>query len=479
MRPTRALAPMVAAFAACSLAEPPADAAAEFAKRRTAAVQRAAKEHVSLARFAWSRKLYKVAFEQNVRAAELDPANAEAQKGAGRKLDGGVWKDDPASTVKKVNEGSESDREAALRALEEKRKPAFVKIVKDLEGLAESAAKGGLAREAEETWKFLLEYDTDHAKARAALGYEKQDNRWVPPEDVKKRAEGGKKIAGAKEGEEYAEQTATEKATGWKLTKRRSANFLVTGLYTDSQIRELVRCAEGARAAFLEEFRVEEGGLDFQVEFVFVQTKSEHETFVDTCDQIEPHNRTNYRNLGGFTKFRPAHFSEVVQGGGDWAYVKDVCVHDTIHHQFAAWSGVDTRAWLDEGMAYWFTDRLLKTAETRCIAFSMTGGGGGGGRSFDNPLDWKGLVREMIQDGTNPPIDEVMEGHINSLNARKGCKAWSLVDFMMTKHRDRFFAFIDHLRNDVKQEEAIREAFGVKGYRELDELWKDWVFEAY
>lgn len=465
----------VLALASIACAED-ADPAAEYAKKWQALAQKTAKEHVALAKHCWSRKLHEVALAENKRAAELDPTNADAQKGIGRKLENGAWVDDPKAALKKKNEGSDADIERAKAEYDKKLKAASTKIVKDFEALADWAAKAKLDEQAKETWRRLLDYDAEHAKARAALGYEKQDGRWVPPEDVAKRNEGKKKVAGADEGEEVKEESEIEKDLGLKLIKRRSKHFYFQGVFTEAEMKELIKTAEGSRAAFLETFELDDEQCSEPVDGLYLKTKEEHIRFIDSAPGMDEAKRKSYRDTGGFMTYSP-RFTEAFQGGGDFHYMKDVCCHDVIHQCFSMWAGVDANAWLDEGLCYWFTDRLLKSAETHCIEFSLTGGGAG--KSWDNVLDWKGLIKEMLAEKANPDIREVMEGHLNSLNAKKGCKAWSLVDYMLTKRKKEFYEFIRLLQRDVKQEEAVRQAFGVKGYEELDQKWIEFVEESY
>ncbi|KAF0242315.1 MAG: hypothetical protein FD180_3972 [Planctomycetota bacterium] len=458
-----------------ALAGDPPDPKAEWQKKWDAAVKNAAKEHAGLAKVAWSRKLYAVALEDNEKAVTLDPGNADAQKGLGKMNEGGVWIDDPKATVKKKNEGKESDIDAAMAALGEKRKSAYGKIVKELEATGDFAVKNKLAEEEKKSWKLVIEYDENHEKARKGLGYEKQDGRWVPPEDVEKRKDGAKKVAGADEGKPDENPSEVENRTGFKMTKRRSSHYFVQGTYSEAEIKELVKCAEGARTAFLETFELKADDLDNSVDMIFVKTEEQHKKFVDTCEELE--NKGAYRDMGGVTLYHPTHMSEAVQGGGNWRYVKDVCAHDAIHHLWSFWAGNVGNAWLDEGLSYWFTDRLLKSADTHCIQFALSGGGAG--KSWDNVLDWRALIKEMLDTNANPDIQEVMEGHINSLNAKKGCKAWSLVDYMLQARKKEFFKFIQSMQEGDKQEEALKKAFGVEGYKDFDGKWKEWVWKNY
>lgn len=453
-----------------------ADPQADWQKKWDAAVKNAAKEHAGLAKVAWSKKLHEVAFQENTRAVALDPSNSDAEKALGKVLDAGVWVDDPKATVKKKNEGKDADIEAAKTALDEKRRPAFAKVVKELEGVGEFAAKNKLADEEKKTWKLVLEYDPDNEKARKGLGYEKQDGRWVPPEDVAKRNEGKKKIAAADEGEPVQEESDLEKKTGWKLVKRRSAHFFVQTSFSESETKELVRCAEGARAAFLEMFELEKDMCDGPVEMDYFKTKEEHRKFVDTCDDLRQE-KGHYYDTGGMTLYSPM-VSEAFMGGGDFGYMKDICTHDTIHECWYMWGGFNAKPWWDEGLAYWFSNTLLKTAETHCIEFALSGGGAGN-KSWDNVLDWKGLIKDMLREGADPDCEEVMNGSINTLNAKKGCKAWSLVDYILTARKKEFFQFRELMQQEKKQEDALKEAFGVTGYKDFNDKWKEWVLKNY
>jgi hypothetical protein len=474
----RRLAVLAVSF--CALAvrseDPPPDPAAQFAAKFAAANQKAAKEFVTLAKHCWSRKLFQHAFEEYAAAVACDPANAEAQKGIGKMLDGDKWVDDPSATVKKKNEGKESDVFRYTEEWKKKREAACEKLAKEFDAIADFAVKAKLDAEAKTAWKRVLDFDTDHEKARKGLGYEKQEGKWVPPEDVAKRKDGAKKIADAGVGEIVEGKTDVENLGGFEFCKRKSKHFFMQGDYTDKEIQELMKVAAGTRTAFLEAFEKGEDDLDDFIEAVFVRDERDHRTFIDKCTAMDERKKKTYYEYGGYATFRPRFF-EAVQGGGDWAYVKDICCHDVVHQMFHQYSGAQLNAWLEEGIAYWFTDRLLKSAETHCIDFALSGGGGGG-KSWDNVLDWRALVKEMVAQG-NPDLKEIMEGPLNSLTAKKGCKAWSVVDFMMTKHRRRFFRFVELLASGEKDEEALKQAFEVEGYSEFDRQWIEFVRATY
>ncbi|MBI2924068.1 MAG: hypothetical protein HYY18_23670 [Planctomycetes bacterium] len=458
-------------------AQTPPDPKVEWPKKWDALSKKVAREHITLAKFGLSKKLFEVAFKEYTRAAALDGENAEAQKGLGRKLENGVWVDDPAAKVKKLNEGPVADQQVPLAEYESKKKAATDKAMKEFEGLADWCEKNGLKDEAKQVWKTVLDgYNADHERARLAHGWIRDNGRWVSPEDVAKREAGAKKVAGASEGEPVTAQSDVEQRTGWKLVKRKSDHFYLEGNYSDAEMIELVKACEAARSAFLETFELDVNAFPSPIHGIFLHTQQEYELYVDKDPAIPERDKKSYKAFAGYPTYRPMSFVGW-QGGREFAYMKDYGTHETIHLMFWQWAGLkEIPAWIFEGLAYWFTDRLLKTALAFCIAMETSAGGG---RAFENVLDWKNMVKVSIKDGSDPDIRETMEGRLNTLSIKKAIKAWSLVDFMLTKNKAKFFSFIADLRSGKTQEEALKNALGIKGYGELDAIWEKYVVDNY
>lgn len=95
-----------------------------------------------------------------------------------------------ASEVKSIVEG-----ETVFDRYLERRKKADKDSADAQADLAAWCAENKLRGEARRHYQAALEIDTDHAKARAALGYTKHDDKWMTEDEVKE-AEGLVKIDG-------------------------------------------------------------------------------------------------------------------------------------------------------------------------------------------------------------------------------------------------------------------------------------------
>ena len=113
---------------------------------------------------------------------------------------------------------------------------------------------------------------------------------------------------------------------------------------------------------------------------------------------------------------------------------------------------------------------------TNCIAFETAAQGG---VSWDDVLDWKVLVKDLVKSGKNPPIRDVLEARLNALDGPKGVKGWSLVEWMLAARKKEFFEFVKALAGGASQEDAIKTAFGVASFAELDAQWVAYVLENY
>ena len=95
-----------------------------------------------------------------------------------------------ASEVKSIVEGR-----TVFDAYLERRKETDAESADSQAELAEWCQEKGLRAEARRHFQAALEIDTDHEKARAALGYSKRDGAWLTEDDVK-AAEGLVKVDG-------------------------------------------------------------------------------------------------------------------------------------------------------------------------------------------------------------------------------------------------------------------------------------------
>ena len=79
---------------------------------------------------------------------------------------------------------------------------------------------------------------------------------------------------------------------------------------------------------------------------------------------------------------------------------------------------------------------------------------------------------------TTHPFGEIFRKKLNDLDYADLAKSWSLVDFLMTEHRDTFPTYIQKVRGYPDDEAAFRDIFGWS-LNDLEGKWKDYVLKNY
>lgn len=474
MRPLSAALLLAAALPAWS--QGAFDPKKDFEQKFRAQNEKAAREHVTLGKFCAGKKLHAAALLEYRRALKLDANCTDAKRGLSWKFEGGAWVPDPSAVVKSANEGKPEAVEKALDEYDQKRRTAAAKSAKEYSELAAWAAKKSLKEEAKAAWRMAWFYDSSSEEARAGSGWVRTNGYWVSPADADARQAEAKRIAGAGAGERVAERSEVESRTGWSLAKRTSEHFRFEGMYSDAEMATLVRTAEATRLAFIEAFELPADALKEPILGVFLKTKEDHVAFLEKYAELRGRELDEHRNFAGWAKYSPDTF-EVREGGHGWALMPDWTVHQVAEFLFAAQYGIQNcPAWLREGIAYWFTYRMTSSALTNCVSFDSAATGG---EDWEEILEWKRLTKERLREGKSPPMREVLEGRLNSLDGPKGVKGWSLVDWMLAARRTEFLSFLGMLGGGTAPDVAIREAFGVRNDDELEAQWAEFVLENY
>src|SRR5262249_13241540 len=142
-----------------------------------------------------------------------------------------------------------------------------------------------------------------------------------------------------------------------------------------------------------------------------------------------------------------------VQGKREFADVKDCACHLTTHLLLYEMTRLQfDPAWLQEGLAYWVTDRLLQTAATRCVRVETAVDGG---REPVDVLDWKRAVKEDAAAEKAPPLRELLFSAMTNMTPAKVLKSWGFVDFLLREHREAFVAFAAGLKANQPQDAAL------------------------
>jgi hypothetical protein len=442
------------------------DAGQEWTDRWGKLLKKAAEEHSKLGDYLDGARMHKWARLEFEMAAELNPENEHARK----KLQGGETENKKTGDdAKKVDEEYRKRKQKTSKQLSS----SFTE-------LAEWAKSQGLNAEAQLAYGRALDYDADNAKAREALGFVKEKDKWISPWEKSIKAEFKDGSARATQGAEDAAPTPVEKSVGATHARRKTPQFLAESPHlTQVQLSRCIQLAEHSVAMYQKLFNLSASPIPtakWPMNHILLKTKEQHEAFIDKYDNRSEEIKKAVKNMAASTNSDPPR-GECWQGPRPDLFVYDFVIHSTVH-ALSSWHIKGARAWLREGMAYYFTRLMNDSAAVHCVNFEGTKTEGG--KNFRDPGNWPAIVRDWMRAGNDPDIGAVVKVALNDLTPERTVKAWSLIDFMFAEHRDRWIEMHKELLADPKDtgEKALQKVFKWS-LEELDARWKDWARSAY
>ncbi|MBI3273292.1 MAG: hypothetical protein HYZ53_30160 [Planctomycetes bacterium] len=444
----------------------------------------AASARVAAAEFCYGKKLYEVAALEYELALKLDPTNAKAHERLGYKKTAAGWEEKPSGTAKRKNECPANEVNNLTSDYNDRTRKTYPKIADEFFELGKWCRERKLEEEAKGAWREALGFAPDHAKAREALGFKKEGDKWVSADDRAAADAMKKKVAGAKEGEEIAQPSEDEKKLGFPLAKRKGAHFVLQAAFGQDDVKEWMKLAEAAFDDFhaLLEVPADHPVVEEPITGFLLDTKSQHEAYVDKLTDGSPGQKDFMKKGGGQVEFSPPRF-EGWKGGAAKEELADITVHMSVHVLFQYYMALgadNVMPWLYESMAYTFTVRLRRSALTHCITQS-TGGGG----KEEMPRDaghWKQAMKESVRKGQDPAVDRMLTAGINSIQGDLLLKGWSMLDWMLATRKEAFLKFLSTMKEAPKdgkaQLTAWKAAFG-KSPEECEVEWRAWVLSTY
>lgn len=449
----------------------------EYQDRLAGLNRQLAEELYKVADYLRSVKMHTMARAEFNKVLGLNPDHEGARKAlCYRRDEQGQWEIDPDGKPQLGDHASPDERLKIRVAYDKKMETLGKTIGGKWSGIGDFCAANQMAAEAEKAWKAAIEYDPMNSNARKKLKHERQgkDGPWLPPFEAKIRKElreDWKKVDG---GAVYTDATKFENDLGLKHVKRRSKNFSMETAALDAEkIKLELQHAEHAYAVFLKYFN-QSNLLAQAINFVVVKDRATHEKYVDRYHQGPPAKKEQARKSTGMGGFPDMEWTL-----GDRPNVHDWVVHMTTQRCSDALSGGE-RHWLHEGLAYHFTKTMLGTAGTLCVDLAGTGPGSDG-KNYQDPENWPIVIRTWIREGKDPSILEVVKAtNLAELNGAETVKGWSLIDFLVTEHREKFIEFMQKLRGQKQDEDekVLREVFGWS-WDDLDAKWKVYARSSY
>jgi hypothetical protein len=146
------------------------------------------------------------------------------------------------------------------------------------------------------------------------------------------------------------------------------------------------------------------------------------------------------------------------------------------------WNVRGSHAWVDEGLAYYYTLKVLETTSTFCVALKKGNydkpGDEGGMKEWQDAANWKTKIKDLVRSKNDVPMRTLVMQPITQLEFAATVKAWCVVTWFMDTDRDRWLETLAQLRDGGRDEPVLQGLWG-KGLEELDDEWHKFVIKTY
>jgi hypothetical protein len=467
---------MIAILGGLLLLQAPAEE--EYKTKLSGIAKSAAAKHYGLGGYLSTSQMHLWAREQYYKTIEYDPDHEGARKKLGfKKAEAGGWENDPAARQDFGNKkkGEEADR--VRKSFGEKLDAAGKDLGRQWADLALWCKKNMLEKESTDAFRKALEYDPANVTSRKELGYEKTaKGAWISKAERELRRDMKDGIPKASGGQVSQEETDAEKGVGQKHRKRASEHFVVESPHLpDPMVGSLTQHAEHAYAIFHKIMGVEDTFGGRKMHHIILKDKTQHERYVNAF----------YKGAS------PAHLKLAMESSGLMGFPRsehwdtdnspetneDMVVHSTIQILMQMIARGEHH-WLYEGMAYHFTRLMNDTAACRCVDLAGTSPENKG-KNYSDPADWPIVCKVWVRENKDPDINAVLKAtNVQELDGAETVKGWSIVEFLIAEHREKFVEFCKALGGGKDAEAALKEVWGwTPG--DLDMRWKAYVKMAY
>ena len=449
----------------------------EYKAKLATLSKNAAAKHYQIGDYLSGAQMHLWAREQFYKAIESDPEHENARRKLGfKKNDEGKWESDPSIKQEFANKKKDAEADKVRKAYSDKLELAGKDLGRQWADLALWCRRSKLETESQEAFRKALEYDPGNATARKELGYEKtQKGSWISKFERELRKEMRDGIAKAPQGAASEGETEIEKRLGQKHKKKETGHFRIEAPHlTEPQLTGLLQHAEHAYAMFHKIFKREDilGGRRLQI--AVLKDKAQYVKFVDAFYEGSAARKELTLRCRATTG---AGTFTLYQDTDPIAMVEDSVVHSTTQTLMSAWTKGEY-CWLLEGLSFHFTRLMKDTALLHCVDLAGTSPENRG-KNYTQPEDWPVVYKVWVRDGKDPDINAIVKcANFAELDGAESVKSWSLVEFLLAEHRDKFIALCEALAEGKDIEAALKSAFGWST-ADLDQRWKAYVKMAY
>lgn len=462
---------------------------AEEYKARLAALSKStAAKHFSIADYLANASMFIWAREQLYKTIEFDPDHEGARKKLGfKKNDDGSWESDPTAKQEFGNKKKGEDAERVHKQYIDRLDSAGRDLSRQWGDLALFCKKNGMAAEAGAAFMKALEYDPANSTARKELGYEKDPKGvWMSKAERDLRKEMKDGIQKAPSGKAASGASQAEKLAGVQTSKRESDHFLVESPHLkEPQMSLILQHAEHTFAMFHKLFSQQDLFGGQKMDLLVLKDKAQHDTWANNAFKGSEAQMKLIHDSRGSGQFP---IIEVYQGTDPDALLYDWTIHTVTQTLIEIWTGTDY-CWVAEGMALHFTRLMKDTALMHCVDLAGTSPRNKG-KNYSDPTDWPVICRVWVREHKDPDMTTIMKRtNFGEFDGADSVKSWSMVEFLLGQHRDKFIEFLMALRELDSEnkgkvveggvvESALKKVWGWT-INDLDYRWKQYVKVAY
>jgi tetratricopeptide (TPR) repeat protein len=445
----------------------------------------AAKKLWGVAKDAKKLNLHGFAVETAAYALDFDPNQKDARDYLCYRKKGDGWERDEDAYAKlgKQNLKNQKESQATFDKKVEKWRKARDKVnqfVADKYVQIGNACKAkGFDEQATKSFERALLIDPQNDGANKGVGRVKVGMLWM----TKEKVAAIEKAAG---GEWLTSDTEYQDGVGVKLHAIESPHFRLFDDGDKAVLKEHIKALETLYVFFLADVGIDPttdvfGGK--KVDLVVVSDQPQWEKWVDQfSNSADPQwtkesttSRSYYLLRGGVKRVETAEHIDT----------RDPLLHHAAHFIGQAVWKSRHHAWLDEGLAYYYTVRIQDTTRTSCLDKNVTGYGNnqeviGGDKDWAQSERWRDYLRQIVKAKADTELRKILMTPLATLKLPDSVKAWAFVSWLMEKEREQFIRFLEALRDDpeLDQEKTFQELFG-KGIEDIDNAWRDYALRAF
>lgn len=271
-----------------------------------------------------------------------------------------------------------------------------------------------------------------------------------------------------------------------KLAKVATPHFRVEDEAKDGALPDAAKALETMYAYYLADI-----GLDPEkdvfggkvLELCVVSRKDTWDKWVDQFSNAKDKQwlkeSNTYRDLAGFRA------GTLRVETAEHVDTRDPLLHHAAHFlNWYVWKCTRT-AWLDEGLAYYYTVKVQETTRTHCVAKDEKAYAQdptvGGNKDWTVSERWKPYLKALVAKKSDQELRTIVGLPLATLDLPSSVKAWGVVSYLMDTRREKFLEFLRAMSAkpaSETQEQVFERVFGTS-MEAVDKEWRAYAVRAY